>query len=102
VRGGERPRLTPLGSVSGSRADRSSSGSSRVVHRRVLLALRPGRRRARCAVWWFGSAQDSNLRPSDYPKPLPDNAGHDGTPLLTSADTSQYYVLVPGVGGCFG
>jgi hypothetical protein len=28
-----------------------------------------------------GSAQGTNLRASDYQKPLPDNASHDGTLL---------------------
>ena len=48
------------------------------------------------------SVQDSDLRASDYEKSLLDSAGHDGTLLMASADTSRQYVLVPDVGGCFG
>ena len=46
--------------------------------------------------------QGANLLASDYQKLLPDGAGHDGTLLLTSSDTSRQYVLVLDVDGCFG
>jgi hypothetical protein len=48
-----------------------------------------------------GSAQGTNLRASDYQKPLPVSAGHDRTVRLVSADNSRRYVLVPDVSGCF-
>jgi hypothetical protein len=48
-----------------------------------------------------GLARRTNLRASDYQKPLPDSAGHDGTLSLTSSDTSRQYVLAPNVDGCF-
>jgi hypothetical protein len=47
------------------------------------------------------SAQDANLRASNYRDPLPDSAGRDRTVRLVSADISRRYVLVPDVSGCF-
>jgi hypothetical protein len=49
---------------------------------RSLLAVRPDSKRGE--VWWFGSVQDSDLRPSDYQKPPPDSAGYGGTLGLTA------------------
>ena len=41
----------------------------------------------------------SNLRPSDYQKPLPDSAGYDGTLRVIRVDVSGWCVLVLDVGG---
>jgi len=102
VRGGERPRLAPLDLVSGLTCGPWFAWFVAAAHPRVLLDLRPGRRRAQCAVSWFGSTHDSDLRPSDSQKPPPDRAGHGGTLLLTSTDASGRYVLMLDVGGCSG
>ena len=46
--------------------------------------------------------RDANLLTSDWQEPLPNGAGCDGIPGLTTPDTSQRCVLVPDVDGCFG
>ena len=48
-----------------------------------------------------GSAQDANLLTSDYQKPLPDNADHARTSLVSSADASGRCGLVLDVGDRF-
>jgi hypothetical protein len=59
----------------------------------VLLAIRPGCDRARPArathSFMVGLAQDSNLRPRDYQKPLPDSDGYDEILLPTAVRAFQ-------------
>jgi hypothetical protein len=84
------PHLTP-----------SAELDARVSHPGGLPGCGAASARVGYAELVSGSAQDANLRASDYQKLLPDGAGHDGTPLLTSSDTSRQYVLVLDVDGCF-
>jgi hypothetical protein len=70
----------------------------------ILEACRGAGRRAPAvgfANLASGLVQGVNLLASDYKDPPPGSAGYDGTSRWTSADTSQRYVLVPDVGGCF-
>jgi hypothetical protein len=69
-------------------------------HCTVRLPHHP--RSRRLGVDNIGPKGTTDLQSSDYQKPLPDSAGHDGTLRLTSSDTSRQYVLVLDVDGCFG
>jgi hypothetical protein len=69
------------------------SGSFGMAVRHDALDANPVRERPR---------QDSNLRPSDYRKRLPDSADHAGTSLVCSADASvgaEWYWTLAAVPG---